>query len=180
MQSLHGVALAPLVERGLMSQDAASLTWTCPTCGEIPPLPWGKQDWFMRRLCYCQIRAEEERRCRALQQELATQLYHWLGASWPQEGLADKTFATFDQTQQPEAYDRALAFAAHPQGTLWLAGDYGLGKTHLLAAIANARSVGGKATLFASAVTLFDAIGERIGRKNGGLWTTQLSRRTPG
>lgn len=173
MHSFHSIIPAPLIERGLVSQDATALTWTCPTCGVIPPGRWG-DGWFFRRLCPCQQRAEEDRQRAAFQHEMAAArirsqaalVYGWLGASWPQQGLEDKTFATFDRMLHQEAYDRAFAFAAHPQGTLWLAGDYGLGKTHLLAAIANARSVRGEATLFASAVTLFDAIQERIGRKH--------------
>jgi DNA replication protein DnaC len=121
----------------------------------------------------CQRQAEENRRERAMQQNLAAaraaaqdaQIYGWFGAAWPQQGLRDLTFATFDETMQPEAYERARAFAASPRGTLWLVGGYGVGKTHLLAAIANVRRERGEVALFASAVTLFDAIQDRIGHK---------------
>ena len=172
MQSMHSIVPAPLVERGLLSQDARALTWTCPVCGEIPPGRWS-HGWFYRRLCACQRQAEKDWRERAMQQDLAAAraaaqvalVYGWFGASWPQKGLHDQTFATFDETVQQEAYDLARAFAASPQGTLWLAGDYGVGKTHLLAAIANARRERGEAALFASAVTLFAAIQDRIGHK---------------
>jgi len=169
MQPMQGVVPAPLVERGLLSPDAAAMTWACPVCGDIPPGRWG-HGWFYRRLCPCQREAEETRRRAAEQQRLqqarAEQqralVYGWLGASWPQHGLASQTFATFDPTLQQAASDHALTFARHPQGTLWLSGPYGLGKTHLLAAIANARREQGKATLFVSAVALFDAIQDRI------------------
>lgn len=65
----------------------------------------------------------------------------------------------------PDAYEQAVTFAREPRGILVLYGDYGTGKTHLLVAIANARRERAEATLFASAVTLFDAIQDRIGRK---------------
>ncbi|MBO0793891.1 MAG: ATP-binding protein, partial [Ktedonobacteraceae bacterium] len=54
------------------------------------------------------------------------------------------------------------AFAFNPQGNLLLYGPYGLGKTHLLAALANLRRAAGRPCLFASAVTLFDAIQEQV------------------
>ena len=47
-------------------------------------------------------------------------------------------------------------------GVLALYGDFGTGKTHLLAAVTNAHIASGKACLFASVVSLFDAIGERL------------------
>jgi DNA replication protein DnaC len=51
----------------------------------------------------------------------------------------DQTFDTFDPTVRgtAEAYDLAFAFANNPDGWLVLVGDYGCGKTHLAAAIAN-------------------------------------------
>ena len=49
-----------------------------------------------------------------------------------------------------------------PVGTLALYGSYGTGKTHLLAAIANAVASSGRTCRFASVVSLFDALQERI------------------
>lgn len=53
---------------------------------------------------------------------------------------SDKTFATFDPLVPgvQVAYQQALAYARRPQGWLTLFGTYGVGKTHLAAAIANA------------------------------------------
>ncbi len=92
------------------------------------------------------------------------QTYTWLGREWADEELQHQTFATFDWTRQPKAFDLARQFALNPSGVLALYGSYGLGKTHLLAAIANARNDAGDCCLFASAVTLFDAIQQRIRR----------------
>jgi DNA replication protein DnaC len=53
--------------------------------------------------------------------------------------FADKTFRTFDQTVPgvEKAYEHALAYANHQAGWLVMFGNYGCGKTHLAAAIAN-------------------------------------------
>jgi DNA replication protein DnaC len=91
--------------------------------------------------------------------------YTWLGRTWPEPELADKIFATFRQERQPEAYELAQAFAARPKGTLALYGSFGTGKTHLLAAIANAVTATGRTCRFASVVSLFDALQERIEQK---------------
>ncbi len=88
--------------------------------------------------------------------------YTWLGRAWSEPGLAAKTFASFRRERQPEAYALALAFAARPEGSLALYGSYGTGKTHLLAAIANAVASVGHTCRFASVVSLFDALQERI------------------
>jgi DNA replication protein DnaC len=55
------------------------------------------------------------------------------------DAFADKTFGTFDRTVPgvERAYQRALNFARKPQGWLIFFGNYGCGKTHLAAAIAN-------------------------------------------
>lgn len=165
MHSLPRLLLPSLVERGLLSQDASALTWTCPTCGVIRPGQW-REGWFYRRLCPCQQRRrrlqEQQQQQDALAEQRRALVYGWLGANWQEHGLADKTFATFEPAAQPEALTAVQAWAAKAQGTLLLTGDYGTGKTHLLAAIANQRRQRAEATLFASAVTLFDAIGERI------------------
>jgi DNA replication protein DnaC len=79
---------------------------------------------------------------------------------------ADMTFATFDtrsgELPRPEAENlhRALEiardYAAHPQGWLLFMGDYGCGKTHLAAAIANAHTREGHTALFVVVPDLLD------------------------
>src|SRR5579859_359061 len=152
-----------------MSQNPQEKTWTCETCGEIAPGTL-VEGWYYRRRCACQERAEEQR-CRqviprTLKQAVAetqiTQTYTWLGRKWQEEDLEEKTFTTFERARQPKSFDQALAYARRPQGTLAFYGSYGLGKTHLLAAIANQCRQEKIPCLFASAVRLFDAIGERV------------------
>lgn len=157
------------VERGLLSTDPEQMSYQCPTCGFVPPISWG-QGYYARRVCACRRRAMEEQEAAQLQQQisamrrqqLAAQVYGWLGKLWRQEGLQEKSFDTFDWPRQATGYTRAVSFAKHPTGVLYLYGGYGVGKTHLLAAIANQQCDSGKAVLFASVVTLFDAIQDRI------------------
>jgi len=54
------------------------------------------------------------------------------------------------------AFDAAAAFAAHPQGWLVFHGAFGCGKTHLAAAIVNARLRAGQAALFIAVPDLLD------------------------
>lgn len=54
------------------------------------------------------------------------------------------------------AYDAARAFSGQPEGWLLLEGGYGCGKTHLAAAIANARIGHGDEVLFVTSPDLLD------------------------
>jgi DNA replication protein DnaC len=148
-----------------LSRDAAEKTWTCPACGVVPPIALA-EGWYARRLCRCERAAFDARQLRQLQEELlqarTALTYTWLGRAWSEPSLATKTFATFRQERQPEAYALAQAFAEHPEGVLALYGSFGTGKTHLLAAITNAVTAVGQRSRFASVVSLFDALQERI------------------
>jgi len=114
-----------------LSRNAAEKTWTCPTCGVIPPIALA-DGWFARRLCRCERAAFEAEQVHQLQEEqrqTRTALtYTWLGRAWSEPGLAAKTFATFRGERQPDAYELAQAFAAATVGTLALYGSYGTGK----------------------------------------------------
>jgi DNA replication protein DnaC len=80
--------------------------------------------------------------------------------------FADKTFDNFEvnrplmtRTEHESlklAYHRAYEFAAHPNGWLLLQGTYGCGKTHLAAAIGNARLMQGDVVLFVTVPDLLD------------------------
>jgi DNA replication protein DnaC len=80
--------------------------------------------------------------------------------------MQDMTFGTFDLRRDAlPAEDRAnlkravemcREYAEHPDGWLVLTGDYGCGKTHLAAAIANARVAMGQPVLFVVVPDLLD------------------------
>ncbi|NJN83962.1 MAG: ATP-binding protein, partial [Caldilineaceae bacterium] len=113
----------------------------CPICGGtgfvVPDLPIGDPDFGKAVACQCRSLENLERRIGRLQR---------MGSL---ETLARLTFATF--IQEPShlpaelafnvrrAYETCLDFAQEPEGWLLLTGAYGCGKTHLAAAIANAR-----------------------------------------
>jgi DNA replication protein DnaC len=80
--------------------------------------------------------------------------------------LQDMTFENFDlrTAELPadecenlkRAFDACRAFAAEPRGWLVLSGAYGCGKTHLAAAVANARVALGQPALFVVVPDLLD------------------------
>jgi DNA replication protein DnaC len=166
MQRLHECLPAPpagMVQR--MSQNPAEKTWVCPHCGAVAPIAFAN-GWYARRMCACERAAFETQQVQTLREEqmLARNAftYTWLGHARSKPALSAKTFANFKREHQPTAFDLARAFTARPSGLLALYGSYGTGKTHLLAAVANEHVETGRSCLFASVVSLFDAIGERI------------------
>ena len=165
VQVLRDLMPLPEAAARYVSQNAADKTWTCPTCGVISPLVLAS-GWYVRRKCSCERQAEEAELAevirRSVQQAQVALTYTWLGTAWTETALSGKTFATFQREWQAHAYDLAQSYARHSQGVLALYGSYGTGKTHLLAAIANHLRAEGKPCLFASVVTLFDAMQDRI------------------
>ncbi|HEY6041948.1 MAG TPA: ATP-binding protein [Anaerolineae bacterium] len=79
---------------------------------------------------------------------------------------ADMTFDTFESNRADlsheqrenlrKAWEIAKEYAENPEGWLILTGDYGVGKTHLAAAIANARVERGESALFVVVPDLLD------------------------
>lgn len=91
--------------------------------------------------------------------------YLWLGGSWNTPALGRKTFKDFDTTRfekAPEAIETVRLFARDLQGTLVLHGPFGVGKTHLLAAMSNAVIHKGTSVRWATAPALFAAIQHAI------------------
>ena len=167
MKKLRELLPAPGWALKLLSRNPADKTWICSHCGEISPIALA-EGWYARRMCSCERAADEAQQVQQLREELkqarTASTYTWLGRTRSDRTLSEKTFANFRRERQPSAFERARAFAACPSGILSLYGSYGTGKTHLLAAIANTRNATGQACLFASVVSLFDSIGERIER----------------
>ncbi len=95
----------------------------------------------------------------------------------------DQTFASFDATGRNlasderenlrRAHDAARSYAAEPDGWLVLLGDYGCGKTHLAAAIANERVANGQPALFVVVPDLLDYLRAAFNPAS----TTSLDRR---
>ena len=165
MKRLRDLLPAPASMVPRLSRVAAEKTWTCVECGVVPPIAFA-DGWFARRLCKCERAAFDAKQLRQVweEQRYARTIltYTWLGHAWSEPGLAAKTFASFRSERQPNAYALAQAFAARPEGNLALYGAFGTGKTHLLAAIANAVTSAGFTCRFASVVSLFDALQERL------------------
>ncbi len=165
-----------------LSQNPSDKTWTCPQCGVIAPVRL-TGEWYARGTCPCEVRAREAQIAQEQRQTLARQrreaTYTWLGRAWSDERVTTQTFATFQRERQPLAFDQAQAFARAPGGVLALSGPPGVGKTHLLAAIAHQRGEASQACLFASATALFDAIQERIGQDRDYHGLLARARTTP-
>ncbi len=79
--------------------------------------------------------------------------------------LEDKTFQTFDQFVPgvKRAFARAYAYAQNPQGWLILFGNYGCGKTHLAAAVANVALQRDRVVLFTIVPDLLDHLRSTFG-----------------
>ncbi len=132
----------------------------CPICRGagylVRDVPVGHPDFG--RLYPCQCTRSE------LEQQRAESLRHVSNLG----PLSHMTFANFvpdgralnpDQQRNLRlAYEYAVSFAAEPDGWLLFRGGYGCGKTHLAAAIANARLQEGHPALFVVVPDLLDRL----------------------
>ena len=143
-------------------QDAGEL---CPICGGagfiVADLPIGHPDFGQAVPCQCRLRERQARQMRALQ-----------AAGMP-DTLHHLTFDTFitelahlpadKQYSLRSAFDTCAAFAQNPEGWLLINGTYGCGKTHLAAAIANARQAMGLPVVFMVVPDLLDHLRATFG-----------------
>lgn len=129
----------------------------CPICKGIGyyllDVPVGDPNFGVLITCCCR-RAEKERRARE-------QLLRMSNMA----AFADKTFETFDDTVWGvrRAYRRAREYARNPSGWLILFGNYGCGKTHLAAAIANELLKRDFELIFANVPDLLDHLRSTFG-----------------
>ncbi len=119
------------------SSDAAAIPPTfeqnnlCPLCGGIgyykEAVAFGHPHFGVLFPCSCKL-SEREQRTREDLLRVSNL-----------DPFRDKTFESFnaDVSGVRRAYVRAMEYAKRPQGWLILFGNYGVGKTHLAAAIAN-------------------------------------------
>lgn len=104
--------------------------------------------------------------CICAQPALVANRRRQMNALGTMEALADMTFECFHpegialtaerQRTLSAAYETAYAFAQQPQGWLLLTGGFGVGKTHLAAAIGNAVTLRGDKVIFVLAPDLLD------------------------
>lgn len=129
----------------------------CPDCGGIgyykEAVPYGHPRFGMLVPCHCKL-AERDQRTAGELLELSN-----LAA------FADKTFDTFDPEVRgvKRGYLKAREFARKPSGWLVFFGNYGTGKTHLAAAIANELLHHNYRVLFAVVPDLLDHLRSTFG-----------------
>nr|PZN31952.1 MAG: ATP-binding protein [Chloroflexota bacterium] len=139
------------------TSDAAESAPACPHCGGAgwykKAVPFGHQDFGRLFPCVCKRAELEERKARELME---------ISNIGP---FLDKTFESFnpDVAGVRRAYVRALEYAKQPRGWLVLLGNYGCGKTHLAAAIANQLLRNHYQVLFAVVPDLLDHLRSTFG-----------------
>ncbi len=162
--ALHSSDASPNAgERAAAARRAAYADGTtheavCPLCGGagyvVPDLPPGHPEFGRAVACACRERERLERRLRAVRSVSAQDtVRHFTFESFLPEGngLAPEKAANLRR-----AFETCLRYALSPEGWLLLTGTYGCGKTHLAAAIANARVAQGQAALFLTVPDLLD------------------------
>lgn len=94
------------------------------------------------------------------------------------DAFRDKTFETFnaDVAGVKLPFERALRFAKRPQGWLVMFGNYGVGKTHLAAAIANEALRHHMQVLFAVVPDLLDHLRSTFGPSSEAAYDTRFEQ----
>jgi DNA replication protein DnaC len=130
----------------------------CSICGGagfvVPDLPIGHPDFGRAIPCRCRQQERLERRLRSFQRlgNLETLRRLSFENFNPEPGL----YPPEQQHSLRRAYDLCTHYAQEPENWLLLIGGYGCGKTHLAAAIANARLDLGEPVLFMVVPDLLD------------------------
>lgn len=130
----------------------------CRICGDtgyvMPDLPLGHPDFGKAIPCRCRQQEHMERRLRSVQR---------LGNLEPLRRHTFESFIPEPTHLSPEkafnlrrAFETCRYYAEEPEGWLLLTGTYGCGKTHLAAAIANARVDLGQPAVFMVVPDLLD------------------------
>ena len=120
----------------------------------MPDLPLGHADFGKAVPCRCRQQQQLEKRIRTLQS---------IGELEVLQRLTFDSFVPQPSHLSPQevrnlrmVYEKCRAYAQEPHGWLLLTGTFGCGKTHLAAAIANARLNSGQSALFLLVPDLLD------------------------
>lgn len=144
---------------GVMNTTSLSSANTvCPICGGAGffrrDVPVGHPDFGRAIPCECKMRETQQASLQDLRKSSGlAPLSQMTFASFRPEGIG---LNPVKRKNLREAYARAQSFAENPNGWLLLKGGYGSGKTHLAAAIANARLARGEPVLFVLVPDLLD------------------------
>lgn len=133
-------------------------TNVCPICRGVgfvvPDLPLGDPNFGKAIACQCRQQQQVERHMRSLQA---------IGELQVLQRLTFDSFVSQPSHLSPQesrnlrmVYEKCRAYAQEPHGWLLLTGTYGCGKTHLAAAIANARLSAGQTAVFMIVPDLLD------------------------
>src|SRR5258708_1151517 len=168
---------------GIVSTDKNAVTYDCNVCGTVEPysaLSNTSQNEvthepvkvWIRRPCKCERDAQNMAELARLRKEASkakvSATYRWLGME--DEELEEKSFSNFDPSVQGQkraqfqqaletAKQYALAVAQNQRaGNLYMYGNYGTGKTHLVCAILNYVREQGVRCLFCTVQGLFDKL----------------------
>ncbi|MGW8249119.1 MAG: ATP-binding protein [Anaerolineales bacterium] len=133
----------------------------CPICGGVgylrQDLPVGHPDFGQLQICSCRNREVSQNiRDRLFELSNLDELAHLTFENFQPRGRIGLRPAQADSLEA--AYNHARMFAEKMEGWLLLQGEYGCGKTHLAAAIANFAVDMGVPTLFITVPDLLDML----------------------
>jgi DNA replication protein DnaC len=157
LSMLSGIPAAPTETSSGGEATPATSEPACPHCGGAgyykEAVPYGHPHFGLLFPCVCKQAEREQRR--------SEELYQLSNL----DPFRDKTFENFDPDIPGvrRAYVRAREYARRPQGWLVLFGNFGVGKTHLAAAIANELIQKSYQVLFAVVPDLLDHLRSTFG-----------------
>lgn len=141
----------------------------CPHCGGLGYVradrPLGHPEFGRLALCSCrqgEVQTRMQQRLYSLSQ--LEDLRHLTFESFKPQGRVG--LAEVERKSLEEAFQRARHYSERPDGWLLLQGGYGVGKTHLAAAVANAAVSSGVPTLFVTVPDLLDGLRAAYGSQD--------------
>jgi DNA replication protein DnaC len=150
----------------LIQMNLASKDHYCPHCKELVPkleLEILGQRKVVQPKCPCEVKAEEEKLQRLVDAGEKREVEKRFALSSLGDRFKDSTFHNFEMRLGSEksfqmAYQYAQEFNEWGSDSLLIWGDYGNGKSHLAAAIANELNERGKIVIFQSVPELLERI----------------------